>query len=129
MNKLCKTSNTEDIIQENDVSENYDKINKNMVTGANSVDVSSNNEVLRGIEYNNDGMIECVEGLKRVCRESIIVGELQGLDFSLNGVFGGDVHVFRKDESAFDVDFGDERSANSCPWIFCAPDRLSLIHI
>ena len=37
--------------------------------------------------------------------------------------FGGDVYVFRKDESAFDVDLGDKRSANSCLWIFCAPDR------
>ena len=61
--------------------------------------------------------------LKRVCRESIIVKELHGLDFSLNGVFGGDLYVFRKDESAFDVDLGDKRSVNSCPWIFCAPDR------
>ena len=36
---------------------------------------------------------------------------------------GGYIHVFRKDESAFDVDLGDKRSENSCPWIFCAPDR------
>ena len=70
------------------------------------MEVGSNNEVLWGIEYDNKGTIVCFEGLKRVRREGIIVGELQGLDFSLNGVFGGDVYVFRKDESAFDVDLG-----------------------
>ena len=104
-------------------SGNDDKINKNIVIGDNSVDVGSDNEILWGIEYDNNGMIVCFEGLKRVCREGIIVGELQGLDFSLNGVFGGDIHVFRKDESAFDVYLGDKRSENSCPWIFCASDR------
>ena len=46
-------------------SGNYDKINKNMVIGDNSVDVGSNNEILWGIEYNNNGMIVCFEGLKR----------------------------------------------------------------
>ena len=38
------------------------------------------------------------QGLKRVCREGIIVRELQGLDFSLNDEVGGDVYVFRKDK-------------------------------
>ena len=83
--------------------ENYDNINKSMMLENDCVNRSSNNEVLWGIEYNNDGMIVCVKGWKRVCRESIIVKDLQGVDFSLNGVFVGDVHVLRKDESAFDL--------------------------
>ena len=45
-------------------------------------------------------------------RESIIVGGLQGVNFSLNGVVGGEAHVFRKDESAFDVYLGDIWSTN-----------------
>ena len=40
-------------------------------------------------------MIVCVEGLKRVCKESIIVKELQGVKFSLNDGVGGEAHVFR----------------------------------
>ena len=47
-----------------------------------------------------------------MCKESIIVKELQGVDFSLNDEVGGDVHVFRKDESAFDVYLGDIWSTN-----------------
>ena len=31
-------------------------------------------------------MLVCVEGLKRVCKESIEVERLQGVNFSLNGV-------------------------------------------
>ena len=34
----------------------------------------------RGIEYGDNGMIVCFEGLKRVCKESIIVRGLQGVD-------------------------------------------------
>ena len=76
------------------------------------VNRGSGNEVVWGLEYNNNGMIVCFEGLKRVRKESIIVKELQGVDSSLNGVFGGDVHVCRKDESAFDVYLGDIWSTN-----------------
>ena len=53
-----------------------------------------------------------------MCKESIIVGGLQGLDSSLNGVFGGDVHVLRKDKSAFDVYLGDIWSTNKVVLVF-----------
>ena len=65
-------------------------------------------------------------------RESIFVEGMQGVDFSLNGVVGGEVkasHVFSKDESSFSIYLGDDMSTNKVPWVFCALHRLSLIHI
>ena len=94
--------------------ENYDKINKSMILENDYVDIDSDNEILQGVEYDNDGMLVCDE-LKRNWRESIIVKELQGVNFSLNGVVGGEVktsHVFGKDESAFNIYLEDDRSAN-----------------
>ena len=37
------------------------------------------------------------------CKESIEVEGSKRVNFSLNGVVGGEIHVLRKDESAFNV--------------------------
>ena len=73
--------------------ENYDKINKSIILENVYVNRWSDNEILWGIEYDDDGMLVCVERLKRVWRKSIIVGGLQGVHFSLNDVVGGEAHV------------------------------------
>ena len=72
-----KIINKFELNKDNKVSSsgNDDKINKNIVIGDNSGDVGSDNEVLWGIEYNNNGMIVCFEGLKRVCEERYIERE------------------------------------------------------
>ena len=85
--------------------------NKNMILENDYVNRGSDKEILWGIESDNNEMFVCDE-LDRKWRESIIVKELQGVDSSLNGVFGGGVHVLRKDESAFDVYLGDIWSTN-----------------
>ena len=66
------------------------------------------------------------QGLRRGCKESIEVEGLQGVNFSLNGVVGGEVkasRVFRKDESAFSIYLEDDMSANKFPWVFSALHR------
>ena len=82
------------------------------------MNIGSDNEILMGIEYDNDGMLVCNE-LERNWRESIIVKGLQGVNFFRVGELK-DSHVFRKDESSFNVYLEDDRSANRIPWIFGA---------
>ena len=106
--------------------ENYK--NKNMVLENNGENIGSDNEILMGIEYDNDGMLVCDE-LERKWRESIIVKGLQRVNFFRVGELKAS-HVFRKDESAFSIYLEDDMSANKVPWVFCALHRwLSLIHI
>ena len=59
--------------------ENCNNINESMILENDYVNRGSDNEILWGIEYDNNGMIVCFEGLKRVCKESTIVKELQGV--------------------------------------------------
>ena len=50
-------------------SENYDKINKNMVIGDNSVDVGSDNEILMRVEFNDEEIV--VDESERGGKESL----------------------------------------------------------
>ena len=54
-----------EINKDNKVSgvENYDNINKSMMLENDCVNRSSDNEIVWGIEYNNDGMIVWIKGL------------------------------------------------------------------
>ena len=88
--------------------------------------IGSDNEILMGVKCDYDGMLVYINKSERKWRESILVGGLQGVNFSLNVVEGGEVkasRVFRKDESSSNVYLEDDRSANRFPWVFCALHR------
>ena len=67
-------------------------------------------------------ILVCVNETERKRRENIHVEGLQGVNFSHDVVVGGE----EKTSRAY---LEDTWFANSLPWIFCAPDSLSLIHI
>ena len=51
-----------------------------MVLENNGENIGSDNEILMGVEYDNDGMLVC-EGLERKWGENILVKGLQGVIF------------------------------------------------
>ena len=89
---------------DNEFTGNNNDIIKNMVLENDDENIGSDNE-----------MLECVE-LERKCKESIVVGGLQGVKFSLNVVVGGE-------EMASREYLEDDMSANKFPWVFCALHR------
>ena len=118
-----KVSKNDDL--NNEFTGNNNDIIKNMVLENNGVNIGSNNEILMGVKCDNE-MLVYINKSERKWRKSIQVEELLGVNFSRNVAVGGEEkasHVFRKDESSFSVYLEDKKSANNCPWIFCAPDR------
>ena len=93
--------------------ENFDNRIKNMVLENNGVNIDS--EILERVEY-NVGMLVRVDERERKWRKNIQVEGLQGVNFSRNVVVG----IEKKASRAY---LEHKRSPNSCPWIFCAPDR------
>ena len=99
-NKLNENKDGQLTHKDDEVSrdENYDDIIKN-----------NGDEILEEVECNN-GMLVCVDELKREWSESIEVEGLQGVIFS-HGVVGGEERSSR-------VYLVDERSTNNCPFYF-----------
>ena len=95
--------------------ENYDNRIKSMVLENNCVSIESGDKSIMGVEFDNE-VIKSVDELERKYRENLQIKGLQGVNFSRNVVVGGE-------EKASRAYLGDKKSANSCPWIFCAPDR------
>ena len=93
--------------------EKNDNIIKNMVLESKVVNIESADEVIVGVEFDNE-VIESVDELERKCRESLQVEGLQRVKFSRGVVVVGE-------ENASRVYLGDVWSTNNCPLIFCAP--------
>ena len=89
MDKLQITINKDKVSR----GENCNNKNKNMILENDYVNIGSDNESVMGIEYDNDEMLMYSNKLERKFKESIIVGGLQGVDFSLNDVVGGEVRL------------------------------------
>ena len=86
-----------------------------MVLENNCVNIESGDKIIMGVEFDNE-VIKSVDELERKYRENLQVEGLQGVNFSRNVIVGGE-------EKASCAYLEDKRSENSCPWIFCAPDR------
>ena len=66
----------------NEVSrnDNYDYVSENMMLKNNGINIDSTDEVVEG----NNGILVCVNGLKRVGEESYVVGMKQRVNFPIN---------------------------------------------
>ena len=68
----------------------------------------------------------CIRDRSERERKSIFVELMQGVDFSLDIVVGGEVkssRAFSKDVSSLGIYLGDDMSTNKFPCFFCAPHR------
>ena len=101
-------------------SNNNDNRSKNMVVENDCVDVDNDTEIVERVEVDNE-MFVCDES-ERESRKDLQVEWMQGVDFSLNVVVGGE-------EMASREYLEDDMPANKFPWVFCTLHRLSLIHI